>query len=153
MNKEKILELIDEEPEMPGDIPEEFWETIQNAVINNDRDVIEQAFVLTVKKTKDNIKEGIENEFEESEKDSSIEVNLDVEGYLQPQPSDDEWLSEFIEVADEFSFMSADVRENPELKNLGFGQGDDFLASFIKTIKEQKWKIQKLESKLNSRDD
>lgn len=61
----------------------------------------------------------------------------------EPQPDNLEWVREFCEVADEFAYMSADVQNNPDLFQLGFGQGDDFLASFIQTIKELKSELDK----------
>ena len=55
-----IEEMIDEEPELPGDMPDEMFNTIKG-----DKDAITQALRIAVRQTKNNIKRKILSRFAE----------------------------------------------------------------------------------------
>lgn len=48
--RERCIKAVEDEPELPGDMPDEMWEAIRN-----DRDAVSQAFVIAVRQTKDEI--------------------------------------------------------------------------------------------------
>lgn len=52
MTKEKVIKAINDEPEYPGDMPDEMWKALKN-----DRDAMAKALRLTVQLTKQGIKE------------------------------------------------------------------------------------------------
>lgn len=45
--KKEAVQVVSEEPELPGEMPEEMWETIRN-----DRDAVTQALKIAVRETK-----------------------------------------------------------------------------------------------------
>ncbi len=51
MDKEMVMKAIDDEPEYPGEMPDEMWEAIKN-----DKDAVTMALRLTVRLTKCGIK-------------------------------------------------------------------------------------------------
>jgi len=51
---EEIEKAIDIEPELPGDMPDDMWE-----VLKNDKELCTESHRLTVRKTKENIKNRI----------------------------------------------------------------------------------------------
>lgn len=48
--RDRCIKAVQDEPELPGDMPDEMWEAIRN-----DRDAVRQAFVIAVRQTKDEI--------------------------------------------------------------------------------------------------
>ena len=58
-----IEEMIDEEPELPGDMPDEMFNTIKG-----DKDAITQTLRIAVRQTKNNIKRKILSRFAEKDK-------------------------------------------------------------------------------------
>ena len=61
MTKEEVLELvqqaIDDEPEFPGDIPEEMYQTITSG----DKDTVSEALRISVRLTKSGILERVKS--------------------------------------------------------------------------------------------
>ena len=47
----KVIKAIDDEPELPGPMPDEMWDAI-----NGDRDAVEEAMRIAVRQTKEGIK-------------------------------------------------------------------------------------------------
>jgi hypothetical protein len=54
MERDRCLCAVDEEPEYPGDMPDEMWEAIRG-----DRDAMAEALRVTVRLTKKGIRERI----------------------------------------------------------------------------------------------
>ena len=55
MEIEEIKRIIEAEPELPGPMPERLWKRIERAVGDFDKEYVERAFRLAVRKTKQNI--------------------------------------------------------------------------------------------------
>jgi len=49
-----ISGVIDKEPELPGDMPDDMWDAIKD-----DRDACQKAMQIIVRQTKDNIKQAL----------------------------------------------------------------------------------------------
>lgn len=56
-DQKSIIQAIDDEPELPGDIPLEMLSAIRKAVFARDNDFLVRAFRSTVRMTKQGIKE------------------------------------------------------------------------------------------------
>ena len=54
---DEVLSIIDCEPELPGDMPDEMWEAFKHASAVGDRDFITEAFRIVVRDTKRGIRE------------------------------------------------------------------------------------------------
>ena len=57
MDSDIVKKAIDDEPELPGDIPDRMYETLRDAFEKGDRDLIIEAFRIVVRQTKQGIKE------------------------------------------------------------------------------------------------
>lgn len=51
LDRTMVLEAIDAEPELPGDMPDEMWD-----LIRSDRDAATEALRIVVRETKNGIK-------------------------------------------------------------------------------------------------
>lgn len=54
IERERCLQAVDDEPELPGDMPDDMWETIVG-----DRDATAEAMRVVVRQTKAGIRERI----------------------------------------------------------------------------------------------
>ena len=57
LTQKQVLKAIDDEPELPGEIPDQMYQTI----VNSDKDTVEVMLRFIVKETKRGIKERILN--------------------------------------------------------------------------------------------
>ena len=66
--KDKFIKAVKDEPELPGDMPDEMWDAIKN-----DKDAIAKALQITVKQTKENIIERFRQALTEQAKEKDNE--------------------------------------------------------------------------------
>ena len=59
MNKQTILKAIEDEPEYPGELPENLKSILETAVVTNDLDLLTEALRVTVRLTKQGIKDRV----------------------------------------------------------------------------------------------
>ena len=58
-----VTSAIDQEPELPGEMPEELWNAVKAAVTTNNKVFAAELFRITVRKTKAGIRERVIAEF------------------------------------------------------------------------------------------
>lgn len=59
MELEEVIKAVDDEPEFPGEMPDQIYEVIKDAISREDKDYIQECFRETVKLTKEHIRERI----------------------------------------------------------------------------------------------
>lgn len=69
MTREEFFKCIDDEPELPGDLPDEVWDRIESAVADGDRDFFVELVRIAVRLTKS----GIKNRFIHRKKFSRVQ--------------------------------------------------------------------------------
>ena len=57
--KDKIFSCIDQEEELPGEIPDNIYEKIEKAVLRGDKNFVAEVFRMAVRATKKGIKDRI----------------------------------------------------------------------------------------------
>lgn len=57
LNATSVIEAIDAEPELPGEMPEEMWDTLRQFAYRDDREGMIEALRILVRLTKQGIKE------------------------------------------------------------------------------------------------
>jgi hypothetical protein len=57
LDKAAVLKAIDDESELPGDMPDDMWSEILRMVVQLDRDGLIEAFRITVRQTKQGIRD------------------------------------------------------------------------------------------------
>lgn len=55
LSNDIVLKAINDEPEYPGEMPDELWKALKKAILTDDKDLILFAFRQTVKDTKNGI--------------------------------------------------------------------------------------------------
>ena len=60
--REGVGKAIDDEPELPDELPEPMWVFLKKAILADDRASVTEAFRVTVRLTKKGIKERLDND-------------------------------------------------------------------------------------------
>jgi hypothetical protein len=81
INLETVINAIEEEPELPGQMPDEMWDTIQHFCRTGDRDGMEELLTATVRTTKEGIKERVRKRHSEQSDESDEDVVTEDGGY------------------------------------------------------------------------
>ncbi len=87
LSKERVIKAIDDEPELPGDMPDIIYESVKN-----DKDALTELLRITVRETKDGIKKRIASELTESE--GKEELSGKYTGYTEKNTEGGEWYSQ-----------------------------------------------------------
>ena len=75
MDLDQILQCVNDEPELPGEPPQEMKNVLQTVIIEKDVDLLAEYLRFTVRLTKQCIAERITKAFNGSQKDAAAETN------------------------------------------------------------------------------
>lgn len=60
IDRADVLKAIEDEPELPGDMPDEMWDALRQMAYRDDREGMMEALRIAVRQTKEGIRERLE---------------------------------------------------------------------------------------------